>query len=298
MTESLHSPDGMTPKVDLRLTRRGMAGLAVGAGYAVAMQPVNAQDLVTTDAEGLVEGDVTIKSFDGVQLASYMARPEGDGPFPTVIVVNEIFGIHEWIRDITRRFAKLGYFAVAPGFFHRAGDPSQYQWDEEGRKRIFEIVNATPHDQVMKDSDAAVAWLEAQETADVDRLGITGFCWGGRIVWTYAAKNPKVKAGAAWYGRLVDPEGTPGEPLYPVEVAEKIKGRVVGFYGTQDRGIPVDDVETMREALKAAGDETSKIVLYDAQHGFHADYRAQYDAASSKDAWAKLQTWFSERGVA
>ena len=179
MTDSLHSPDGIHPKIDLRLTRRGLAGLAVGVGYAVAMQPVNAQDLITTDAEGLVEADIMIPSFDGVELPSYMARPEGEGPFPVVIVVNEIFGIHEWIRDITRRFAKLGYLALAPGYFHRAGDPSQYEWNEEGRRKIFEIVGSTPHDQVMKDTDAAVAWLEAEASADVDRLGITGFCWGG-----------------------------------------------------------------------------------------------------------------------
>lgn len=297
MTLNLQTPDGRPAAEPITVTRRTFGILAAAGAYCASIRPVNAQAITTPDA-GLVIEDVSFKSFDGVDLPAYYARPEGTGPFPTVIVVNEIFGIHAYIADICRRFANAGYAALAPAYFHRAGDPSTLDWQiEDQRREVFRIVRATAHDQVMQDSDAAVAFLDGRDEADSGRLGITGFCWGGRVTWTYAARNPAVKAGVAWYGRLKAPEGD--DETYPIQVADKINGRVLGLYGGQDRGIPNEDVAAMRAALRAAGDDTADIILYEnAQHGFHADYRPSYDADAAKDGWARLMAWFEARGVA
>ncbi|MGF1461822.1 MAG: dienelactone hydrolase family protein [Maricaulaceae bacterium] len=288
-------PEGRDPKRG-RVTRRGLGALGLGAGYALAAQPVSAQTAITTDMDGIETRKVTLNGFDGFAMPAFAARPTMEGgPFPAVIVVNEIFGLHAYIQDICRRFAKAGYFALAPGYFERAGDPSE----AKDFAAVREIVAQAGQDQVLKDTDTAFRWLETEPSADADRVGITGFCWGGNVVWMFTAREPKIKAGAAWYGRLAKPAQDESDRVYPIDVADQMTGRVLGLYGGQDRGIPVSDVEAMRAALKAAGDETSEIILYDdAQHGFHADYRPSYDAAAAKDGWARLMAWFAERGVA
>src|SRR5262245_32146649 len=220
--------------------------------------------------------------------------PSSAGPFPTILVVQEIFGVHEHIKDICRRLAKLGYFAVAPELYARQGDVSKLKDISE---IISKVVSKVPDKQVMSDLDATVAWAKKSGKADTDKLGITGFCWGGRIVWLYSAYNPNLKAGVAWYGRLV---GKPDElhPKNPIDLVGDLKAPVLGLYGAADMGIPVDNVEKMRKALKDA-DKPAEIVLYtDTPHGFYADYRPSYRKENAEDGWKRLQAWFKKHGVA
>ena len=269
-------------------SRRGFVRTSVGSGFAAAVLPVVAQTQIKTGTDGLITGEVTIPVGD-FKMPAYRAAPAGKVNAPVVLVVSEIFGVHEHIADVARRFAKAGYFAVAPELFVRQGDAGSYG---EIAKLIAEVINKVPDAQVMADLDASVAWARSQGAA-AGKVGVTGFCWGGRITWLYAAHNPAVKAGVAWYGRLV---GTASAltPKHPVDLVASLQAPVLGLYGGADGGIPNDTVETMRNALKAAGKTGSEIVLYpDTPHAFHADYRPSYRKEAAEDGWKRCQAWFS-----
>jgi len=272
------------------LSRRQMVVTSLAAGFAMAVQPVGAATITTND-EGLTAGEVKIPVGDQ-KIPAYRAMPAKGGPFPVALVVQEIFGVHEHIKDICRRFAKLGYLAIAPELYARQGDVSKLKTIDE----IRPIVAKVPDAQVMGDLDACVEYATETGKGDVTRLGITGFCWGGRIVWLYAAHSKQVKAGVAWYGRLV---GEPSDlfPKHPVDVAADLKAPVLGLYAGKDGGIPLDTVEKMREALKKSKVPAEIVVYPDAQHGFHADYRPSYNEADAKDGWNKLQAWFKKHGA-
>jgi carboxymethylenebutenolidase len=272
--------------------RRGFVVTSLAAGFALAVRPVSA-DTITTDAKGLKAGEVKIKTADG-EIPAYRAVPEKGGAFPVVLVVQEIFGVHEHIKDVCRRFAKLGYLAIAPELYARQGDVSTIT---EIQDIISKVVSKVPDEQVMSDLDATVAWAQKSEKGDTSRLGITGFCWGGRITWLYAAHNKDLKAGVAWYGRLVGKEDKL-HPKNPIDLVESLKAPVLGLYGGADMGIPKDTVEQMTKALKDAK-KPSEIVLYpDTPHGFHADYRPTYRKEAAEDGWKRLLDWFKKNGVA
>jgi carboxymethylenebutenolidase len=273
------------------LSRRGFVVTSLATGFALATRPVSAQT-ITTDTKGLEAGEVKVPVADGT-IPAYRAMPDKGGPFPTALVVQEIFGVHEHIKDICRRFAKLGYFAIAPELYARQGDVSGM---ENIQDIISKVVSKVPDSQVMSDLDAAVAYAKGTGKADTAKLGITGFCWGGRIVWLYAAHSPNLKAGVAWYGRLV---GQPDDlhPKNPIDLVGQLKAPVLGLYGGADTGIPNDTVEQMKKALKDAG-KPSEIVLYpDTPHGFHADYRPSYRKDKAEDGWKRLLEWFKANGV-
>lgn len=280
----------LMPKTEF--TRREFVMTTLAAGFALAVRPVSAQ-MITTDTTGLIAGEVKIPTADG-QIPAYRAMPATGGPFPVVLVVQEIFGVHEHIKDICRRFAKLGYFAVAPELFARQGDVSGIS---EIKEILAKVVSKVPDAQVMADLDAAVAWAKASGKGNIAKLGITGFCWGGRIVWLYAAHNPQLKAGVAWYGRLTG-NRTELQPKYPVDVGSALKAPVLGLYGGDDPGIPLDTVEEMRKALKAAGSPSEIIVYPGAPHAFYADYRPSYRREPAEDGWKRLQDWFKKHGAA
>ena len=276
----------------MTLTRREFVASGLAAGFALAVRPVSAKT-IQTDTDGLEAGPVEVPAGD-IDLPAYVAAPRGGGPLPVVVVVQEIFGVHEHIRDVCRRFAKRGYLAVAPELYVRQGDVSQLSDIEE---IIRTVVAKVPDAQVMADLDATVAWAADSGRGDVERLGITGFCWGGRIVWMYAAHNPRLKAGAAWYGRLVG-EASDLTPSHPIDVADRLHAPVLGLYGAADSGIPTETVERMRAALRAA-ESPSEIVLYpDTPHGFHADYRASFRKREAEDGWQRLLAWFAQHGAA
>ncbi|HEY7741414.1 MAG TPA: dienelactone hydrolase family protein [Burkholderiales bacterium] len=263
-------------------------------GFARIVQPI-ASTAISTDTQGLIAGEVKIQTMTGA-VPAYRALPEKGGKLPLVLVVQEIFGVHEHIKDVCRRLAKLGYFAITAELYFRQGDVTKLTDNQE----IFaKVVNHVPDSQVMSDLDAAVVFAESTGRADTGRLGITGFCWGGRITWTYCVHNPRVKAGVAWYGRLVAPAKAPLQPAYPVELAPHLKVPVLGLYGGEDASIPVAHVEQMRGALKSAGNATSEIVVYDgAPHAFYADYRPNYRKEAAEDGWKRMQGWFRKYGVA
>ncbi len=274
------------------VTRRTFVVTSLSAGFALAVQPIQAQSIITTDNNGLTEGEVKIP-VKGGEVPAYRAAPTRGRNFPTVLVVQEIFGVHEHIKDICRRFAKLGYLAIAPEMYARQGDVSKMTNINE---IIQKVVSKVPDDQVIADIDATVAWAK-KNNGDTDKLAITGFCWGGRTVWLYAAHNPKLKAGVAWYGRIV---GTTDElhPKNPIDVVKDLKAPVLGLYGGADQGIPNETVEQMQKALKDAG-KPSEIKLYpDTPHGFHADYRPSYRKEQAQDGWKLLLEWFNKNGVA
>lgn len=273
-------------------TRREFVMTALAAGFALAVRPVFAEK-TATDAAGLIAGEVKMPVKDG-EMPAYRAMPEKGGPFPVVLVVQEIFGVHEHIKDICRRLAKLGYLALAPELYARQGDVSKMP----DTKEIFEkVVSRVPDAQVMSDLDAAADWAGKSGKGDIQRLGITGFCWGGRIVWLYAAHTPAVKAGVAWYGRLTG-EKSELQPRHPVDVASTLKAPVLGLYGGADSGIPMDAVDRMRQALQASDSRSQVIVYPDTPHGFHADYRPSYRKEAAQDGWRRMQEWFKKHGVA
>ena len=279
---SLSGPDG----------RRGFLKVALGTGFAVAVLPVAAQNVIKTDSTGLVTGSMSVM-VDGQAVPVYAAQPEGKTGLPVVLVISEIFGVHEHIADMARRFAKQGYLALAPDLFVRQGDPTKVGSIPELMKGI---IARTPDAQVMADLDAVVAWAK-QNGGDTSRLGITGFCWGGRITWLYAAHNPVVKAGVAWYGRLVG-EATPLQPSNPIDIAPTLKVPVLGLYGGKDTGISQESIGKMKEALAKGGNQSEFVVYPDAGHAFNADYRPSYVAADAKDGYARCLAWFKRHGVA
>jgi carboxymethylenebutenolidase len=279
----------LQPKTDF--TRRDFVVTSLAVGFALAAQPVSAQT-ITTDTKGLEAGEVKIPVQDGT-IPAYRAMPAEGSRFPVILVVQEIFGVHEHIKDICRRLAKLGYLAIAPEMYARQGDVSKL----EGIPEIIKIVSKVPDAQVMSDLDSTVAWAQASNKADIAKLGITGFCWGGRIVWLYGAHNPNLKAGVAWYGRLVG-QADELHPKHPVDVAASIKAPILGLYGAADNGIPVATVETMRTAMKDAG-KTAEIIVYpDTPHAFFADYRPSYRKDQAEDGWKRMLEWFKTNGVA
>ncbi len=281
--------DSLVP--GLPFSRRGFLVTALGAGFALAVQPVMAQTAITTDTQGLVAGEIKVKVADG-EMAAYRAQPATGSNFPVVLVVSEIFGVHEYIADTCRRLAKLGYQAIAPELFARHGDPRKVSSIQE---ILTGIVAKVPDAQVMSDLDACVAWAKVSG-GDTARLGITGFCWGGRIVWLYAAHNPQLKAGVAWYGRLVGQAGAL-TPKQPTDLAAVLKAPVLGLYGGADSGIPLDTVWDMQDKLKAAGGKSMIHVYDDAPHAFHADYRPSYRKDYAEDGWKRMLAWFRQNGV-
>lgn len=269
--------------------RTAIAATAAVAGYALAAQPVRAEAIVT-GADGLDAGFVTFPASDGFTMAAYRARAAGRRNLPTIVVVQEIFGVHQWIQDICRRLAHAGYYAIAPDLYARQGDPTRVA---DTGSVVREIVNKVPDAQVLADIDALTKWV-SNDGGNAKRLGITGFCWGGRITWLYAAHNPALRAGVAWYGRLTTPP-TDLQPLVPIDRVGDLLAPVLGLYGGKDRGIPASDVAAMNAALKAAG-KPSLITLYpEADHGFLADYRPSYNEAAAKDAWKACLDWFAAR---
>lgn len=272
--------------------RKFLIASTLAAGFALAAHPILAQ-VITTDAKGLVAGAVKIPVKDG-EIPAYRAMPATGKNFPVVLVIQEIFGVHEHIQDICRRFAKLGYLAIAPELYARQGDVSKLSDIQE---IISKVVSKVPDAQVMSDLDATVAWAAKSSQGNVEKLGITGFCWGGRIVWLYAAHNPQVKAGVAWYGRIVG-DSTALTPKQPIDIAATLSVPILGLYGGSDDGIPVETVEKMREALKA-GKSGSEIIVYpNTPHGFYADYRPSYRKEQAQNGWQRLQDWFKAHGVA
>ena len=276
-------------------TRRTALKAAVGVGYAAAVSPIMAQTAIKTPADGLTAGDVTI-DVNGFKMPAYRAAPAGKTNLPVVLILSEIFGVHEYIADTARRFAKAGYLAIAPELFVRQGDAQSYG---EMAKLIAEVISKVPDAQVMADLDATVAWASTQG-GNLNKVGVTGFCWGGRQTWLYAAHSKHIKAGVAWYGRLVG-NATPLTPVLPVDVVAKLNGPVLGLYGGADTGIPVSTVAQMQNALatgsKAA--QASTFVLYpDAPHAFHADYRPSYRKPAADDGWQRALAWFKAHGVA
>lgn len=278
---------------DKGATRRTALKAAIGIGYAAAALPIVAQTAIHTSADGLTAGFVKY-SVNGFDVPAYAAAPAGKTGLPVVLVVQEIFGVHEYIADTCRRFAKLGYLAIAPDLYARQGDAKSYT---DIPKLMADIVSKVPDAQVIADLDGALKYAAANG-GDVSKAGITGFCWGGRFVWLYAATG-KVKAGVAWYGRLV---GQPSEltPRHPVDIAASLQAPVLGLYGGKDQGIPLDTIDKMKSVLATgtAAAKASQFVVYpEAGHAFHADYRPSYVKSAAEDGWNRAQAWFKANGV-
>jgi carboxymethylenebutenolidase len=272
--------------------RREMLRASLAVGFAAAVQPIAAETVIHTSSDGLEAGVVGVPTQDG-ELPAYRALPATAGTFPVVIVVQEIFGVHEHIRDVCRRLAKLGYFAIAPELYFRQGSVAGLT---DPKEIISKVVSKVPDTQVMSDLDATVAYIKSTGRGDTDKLGITGFCWGGRIVWLYAAHSIQLKAGVAWYGKVVG-EASPNTPRHPVDIASELKAPVLGLYGAADQGIPVKTVDRMRGACKAAGKACEIVVYPDTPHAFNADYRPSYRPEAARDGWDRMLAWFKSHGV-
>ncbi|MGB4362028.1 MAG: dienelactone hydrolase family protein [Rhodoferax sp.] len=278
-------------------SRRTALKVALGVGYAATAMPIMAQTAIKTPSDGLTTGESTF-TVDGFSVPFFHAAPAGKKNLPVVLVIQEIFGVHEYIADTCRRFAKAGYLAIAPEMFARQGDPSSYG---EMAKLMAEVVSKVPDAQVMKDLDGAVAWAGANG-GNLKKVAITGFCWGGRITWLYAAQSKNVKAGVAWYGRLVG-NATALTPKHPLDLAANLNAPVLGLYGGQDGGIPLTTVNQMKDAMAAAkgnaAAQASEFVVYkDAPHAFHADYRPSYRKDAAEDGFKRALAWFKAHGVA
>lgn len=274
----------------MTIRRRDLMLGSLAAGFALAAGPVAASSLNTPTA-GLISGFVSIPVGDRT-IPAYRAMPGSGRGFPVVLVVQEIFGVHAHIQDVCRRLAQQGYLAIAPSLFERQGDVSGLP----DVASILPVVSLVPDEQVLADLDATVAWVGADARANVSRLGITGFCWGGRITWLYAAHNPRLRAGVAWYGRLSTP-ATTLQPMVPLALVRQLKAPVLGLYGGSDDGIPLEAIEAMQQALKAAGSSSVIVIYPDAPHGFHADYRPTYRPEAAADGWQRLLEWFRSNGV-
>ena len=272
-------------------TEDNMAQKSSTGGFAPAVQPT-ASTTIHTDSHAIQAGETSVPS-QGENMPAYYARPkEANGPLPVVLVVQEIFGVHEHIRDICRRLALEGYLAVAPELYFREGDPNDYN---DIPTLFSELVSKVPDSQVLSDLDHAANWA-GRNGGDIRRMGITGFCWGGRISWLYAAHNPQLRAAVAWYGRLIG-EKTMKQQKHPIDIAVDLGAPVLGLYGGQDDGIPLESVEQMRQALHAANAKAEIVVYPDAGHAFNADYRPSYHDESAQDGWARMLTWFKQFGV-
>ena len=279
-----------TSRTHASLSRREFVVATLATGFALSVLPVSAET-ITTDSNGLVAGEVKIPVAGG-EIPGYRAMPANGGPFPTILVVHEVFGVHEHIQDICRRLAKAGYFAVAPYLYARQGEVA----GKTNIQDVLTVVRQVPESEVASDLDATVAWAKSTGKADTTRLGITGFCWGGRQVWLYAAHNPDLKAGVAWYGPLQLPKSD-NTPVNPTDEAAKMNAPVLGLYGGADQNITPAQVDAMRAAIKAAG-KSSEIVVYpDTPHGFNADYRPSYRPKEAQDGWTRMLAWFKKNGV-
>ena len=286
--ESLLTKTSLSDGVD----RRDFLKVALGSGFAAAAMPVVAQNVIKTDTTGLTAGTITL-TVDGQTVPVYRAQPEGKTNLPVVLVISEIFGVHEHIADVARRFAKLGYLALAPDLFVRQGDPQKSASIADLQR---DIIAKTPDTQVMADLDALVAWAKANG-GNPDKIAITGFCWGGRVTWMYAAHNPSIKAGVAWYGRLIGTSNA-NTPRHPIDIAATLNVPVLGLYGEKDTGITQDSIKAM-QAMLAKGPNKSTFVIYpNSGHAFHADYRPSYVEADAKDGWGRMLAWFRQNGVA
>jgi carboxymethylenebutenolidase len=271
------------PEPSMQKSSNPMPGFAPAAGAPGA-------NVIRTGTEGLEAGLVSLPAPDG-PLPVYFAKPKGGSNLPVVLIAQEIFGLHEHIRDIARRFAKLGYAAIAPDYFHRRGDPL----GAPDIAAIRVIVNATPDREIMRDFDAALAFA-GENGGDVARAAITGFCWGGRIAWLYAAHNPRLRACAPWYGRL-DGDHTDNQPRWPIDVAARLRVPALGLYGGDDPSIPADLVDSMRARLRGAGARAEIVVYPGAPHAFFADYRESYRETAATDAWTRALAFLKENGV-
>jgi carboxymethylenebutenolidase len=276
----------------LGFSRRNFLASVIATGFALAVRPVSAQTLILTDTSDIV-ADIVRVPANGAMLPAYMAHPDRGSQWPVILVVQEIFGVHEHIRDVCRRLAQLGYLAIAPELFFRQGDVSNLK---DINEIISTVVSKVPDAQVMADLDATVAWAERSGMALPSKLGITGFCWGGRITWLYASHNPSIKAGVAWYGKL---EGNKSDlqPVHPLDVAKDIGAPILGLYGGTDQGIPEESVERMRHLLSVKNSASSIIVYPDTPHAFFADYRPSYRKEAAEDGWHRLTEWFATHGL-
>lgn len=286
--DGLHELQGLA---SYPMARRGMVMGGLISGFTLATTRVDAQ-AIHTDAAGLDAAEIRIPVGDG-ELPGYAAMPQGAGPFPTVLVIEEIFGVHEYIRDTCRRLAKLGYLAVAPELYARIADLSKMT---DAGQIVRDVISKAPDAQVLSDLDATAAWA-ASHKGDATRLAVIGFCRGGRDTWLYAAHNPHLRAAVAWYG----PIGGPTSPIQPrtaTDVAPELKCPLLGLYGGQDQGIPVDAVQAAAAKARAAGKTVEVVVYPDAPHGFHADYRPSYRAADAQDGWQRMLAWFRQYGAA
>ena len=284
MADNIYNPPS-------QFSRRAFIVGSLAAGFALAVLPVSAET-ITTDANGLTVGEVKIP-VEGGSIPGYRAMPDTGGPFPTILVVQEVFGVHEHIKDICRRLAKVGYFAVAPALYAREGDVAGMS----DITQIMQVVARVPERQVASDLDATAAWAKSTGKADTSRLGIVGFCWGGRQVLLYAAHNPKLKAGVSWYGVLQRPKNEM-TPDNPIDLVQRINAPILGLYGGADPGIPVAQIDALRTALKAAGKPCEIVVYPDTPHGFNADYRPSYRPQQARDGWQRMLAWFKQHGVA
>jgi carboxymethylenebutenolidase len=265
--------------------------VGISAGFALSVLPT-AVWAITTPGDDLVTGTLSIPVDGGKTIPGYHAMPKGAGPFPVVLVVQEIFGIHEYIQDVCRRLAKQGYLAIAPSLYSREGDVTQLK----DMKDVMAVVAKVPQQQVWSDLDATVKWAADSKKGDVSKLAITGFCWGGNVVWTYSSHNPKVKAAVAWYGPLSSTRG-PAPAKSPLELIPEIKTPVLGLYAGKDKGISLEDVEKAKTALTQAKSPSQIVVYPEVEHGFHADYRPSFNEAAAKDGWSKLLGWLKKHGV-
>lgn len=281
-------PDGELQ--DVSMTRRIALG-AMGVGFAAALRPVAASTILT-DSDGLEAADVKFPVADG-QCPAYVVHPKAAGKHPCILLVSEIFGLHEHIRDLARRLGKAGYAVIAPDYFQRFGDPSKLSTIDE----IRPIVAKETLPLQLGDSDSAIAWISKQSFADGARVGVTGFCWGGKVTWMMATHSPPVKAGVAWYGGLKRPASATDNAPYPLDMIGAIKAPVLGLYGALDKGIKVEDVRLMQQKLKDARKDCEIVIYEDADHGFNADYRPSYNEKAAKDAWARMLAWFKKHGV-
>jgi carboxymethylenebutenolidase len=276
---------------DLRLDRRAWVKASLSVGFCAAISPALGQ-IIATSAEGLVAGEVKVPA-GGIEIPAYRAMPDRGGPFRTILVIHEIFGVHEHIKDVCRRWAKLGYYAIAPELFARQGDAAA---EKDMQKLMKDIVGKKSDAEAIYDLDATLAFAKSSGSADVGRAAVTGFCWGGRQTWLYAAHNPTLKAGVAWYGPLAYPKSD-STPENPPDIVGELKVPVLGLYGGMDKVIPPDQIEAMRKKLADAGGASKIIVYEDAGHAFYADYRPSYVKADAKASWKEATGWVKAHGA-